>query len=112
MIGIAEPVRFVANSLKQMQRTRIHRQLQRHRPTGPIDFFVFLCQSDDWQIVQTKPLQFPASRRKLPLTAIDDYQVWQADGDELWLVDCGLRVDLGFKAASSFELIFLGMLRR
>src|SRR5215471_6173187 len=47
VISVREPVGFVANSLEQMQRAGIRRQLQRHRAARSINFFVFLCQADD-----------------------------------------------------------------
>ena len=40
MISVGEPVCFIADSLQQMQRTGIGRQLQRHRPAGAVNFLM------------------------------------------------------------------------
>ena len=56
MISIREPVRFVADSLQQVQRARIDRQLQWHRSPGPINLLVLFRQTDDRQIVQAESL--------------------------------------------------------
>ena len=37
--------------VQETERAGIDRQLQRQGATRPIDFFVFLRQADDWQVV-------------------------------------------------------------
>src|SRR5262249_39848444 len=77
VIRVREPMRFVPDSLKQVERAGTSWQVQRHRPTRPINFLVLLGQTDDRQIMQTQSLQFATGRRKLPFAAIYDYQIRQ-----------------------------------
>src|SRR5205085_5303413 len=83
VVGVCEPVRFIANSLQQMQRARIRRQLQRHGATRSINFFMLFREYDDWQIVQAELLQFTTRRGELTLAAIDNDQIWQTNRNEI-----------------------------
>ena len=109
MISVRKPVRFIADSLKQVKRAGIHGQLKRHGPSRPIDFLMFFGQTDDWQIMKAKPLQLATRRRKLALAAVDDDQVRQTNGNKLRVPDIGYRI--GFNPARSVESILLRMLR-
>ena len=82
VISIGEAMRLIADALKQTQRTRIGRELQRHRAAGPINLLELFCQTYDGQLVQPEALEFAAGRGKLALAAVDDDQVGQTDGDK------------------------------
>ena len=62
MVSIREPMRFIPDSLKQMQRAGIGRQLQRHRAARAVNLLMLFRQTNDWQVVQPQSLQFPARR--------------------------------------------------
>src|SRR5262249_38776537 len=47
MIRVCEPVCLIADPLQQMQSAGIDRQLYRHGPAGPVNFFMFFRQTDD-----------------------------------------------------------------
>src|SRR5262249_21264127 len=72
MIAVGETVRFVADALKEFQRTAVLGKSQRLGPTWPIHFLEFLGEADDWNIVETESLQFAAGRAELAFATIDD----------------------------------------
>ena len=111
MIGIGKAMRFVADSLEQMQRARIRRQLQRQGVTGAINLLVFFSQANDRQIVQTEPLQLVAGGRKLSFPSIHDDQIWQSNSCEIRIADCGLRIVFFCDSRRRFEGRFLRKLR-
>jgi hypothetical protein len=80
VVGVREPVGLVANSLEQSQRAGVRRKHQRQRPARPINLLVFLGEANDRQLMQPEALQLAAGGRQLSLAAIDDDQVWQANG--------------------------------
>ena len=82
VICVGKPVRLIADALKQTQRTRIRRELERHRTAGSINLLELFCQTYDGQLVQPEALEFAAGRGKLALAAVDDDQIGQTDGDK------------------------------
>src|SRR5260370_35545027 len=48
-ISVGEAVRFIADSLKEMQRSEVCRQLQRQRPTRPGHLLLLFRHPDDVQ---------------------------------------------------------------
>jgi hypothetical protein len=60
MIRIGEPMRLVADALKQSQGRRIHWEPQRQRAAGSINILVFFRQTENRKIVQSQALQFTA----------------------------------------------------
>ena len=53
VVRVREPMRLVANALKQSQRAGIHWKSQRQRAARPINLLALLRQADDWKVVQT-----------------------------------------------------------
>src|SRR5205807_6543009 len=92
VISIGEAMRFVSNSLEQMQRAGIGRQLQRHRATRPVNFLMLLRQTDNRQIVQPQSLQFTTGRGELSFATVDDDQVRQTNSHKLALVFIGYAI--------------------
>ncbi len=60
MICVSEPMRLIADALKQSQGRRIHWKSQRQCAARSINLFVFFRQADNRKIVQAKSLQFTA----------------------------------------------------
>ena len=77
MISIGKTMGFVTDSLEQVQRARVVGQSQGQGTAGAVNFFVFLGQTDNRQLVQTKSLQLAAGGRELSFSAIDDNQIRQ-----------------------------------
>lgn len=75
MIGIGEPMRLIADSLKQSQGRRIHWKSQWQCTAGSINFLVFFRQADNRKIVQAQSLQFATGGRQLAFSAIDNDQI-------------------------------------
>ena len=60
VICVSEPMRLIADALKQSQGRRIHRKSQRQCAAGSINLLVFFRQTDNRKIVQAQSLQFTA----------------------------------------------------
>jgi hypothetical protein len=60
VICVSEPMRLIADALKQSQGRRIHWKSQRQCAAGSINLLVFFCQTDNRKIVQAQSLQFTA----------------------------------------------------
>ena len=60
VICVGEPMRLIADALKQSQGRRIHWKSQRQCAAGSINLLVFFRQTDDRKIVQAQSLQFTA----------------------------------------------------
>jgi hypothetical protein len=60
MICVSEPMRLIADALKQSQGRRIHWKSQRQCAAGSINLLVFLRQADNRKTVQAQPLLFTA----------------------------------------------------
>ena len=79
METVGEAMRFVANPLKQFQMRRCPLAVAGPAP-GPVDLLEFLGEPDDRLLEKAEALKFLARAGKLPLAAIDDDQIGQAEG--------------------------------
>ena len=60
VICVSEPMRLIADALKQSQGGRIHWKPQRQCAAGSINLLVLFRQTDNRKIVQAQSLQFTA----------------------------------------------------
>ena len=60
VICVSEPMRLIADALKQSQGRRIHWKSQRQCASGSINLLVLFRQTDNRKIVQAQSLQFTA----------------------------------------------------
>src|SRR5271156_1001227 len=79
MIPVRKTMRLIPDSLEDLQCTRIIRQLQRERATGPVYLLEFFGQADDWDILKAEPLKLLAGRTQLAFPAIHDDQIGEPD---------------------------------
>jgi hypothetical protein len=60
MICVSEPMRLIADALKQSQGRRIHWKSQRQCAAWSINLLVFFRQTENRKVVQAQALQFTA----------------------------------------------------
>src|SRR5436190_20022955 len=68
-------MRFVAHALQQLERSRLVTQPQRLADAGAVDFFEFLREPDDWNILQPEFLKLGTSGIELAFATINDDEV-------------------------------------